>query len=75
VALFCTFRALDGALWGAVREKEGTQAQRQVGTEWGPGGEGESGDVRALHSMAVWLRHHFVPSCLDAFVPAFSSPL
>src|SRR5437899_226479 len=41
---------------------------RHVGTEWGPGGEGTSGDA-LVHLLPYSLNHHFVPSCLDAFVP------
>src|SRR5438105_3432902 len=49
--------------------EEGTQARRHVGTEWGPGGKGESAD--ALSSLDASLP--FVPRCLRA-CRAFSSP-
>src|SRR2546429_2829688 len=55
--------------WGKARHV-GTKARRHgVGTRLG-GIKCEC----ALHSMPLCLRHHFVPSCLDAFVPAFSCP-
>ena len=61
---------------GGRRRHEGTKARRHEGTQARSGDQAERERVRmrSPHVIRCCLRHHFVPSCLSAFVPSVHSP-
>src|SRR5690349_10857110 len=71
---FGTFRGRHGGTQarrhGVGTREEGTEARRHAGTEWGPGGKGESA-ADALSSLDASLPlsplRGSVPQCLRAF--------